>query len=156
MPGWPWYQPWAALALFSALLNVVWELVFVSFYETRTASAAGVGIAVCCLVATLGDVGIALAAYAAAATITTRRWLHRQALAPFATYLTVGLIITIALEVVSVYVLRRWSYGPRMPTVARIGALPLLQWLLLPPIVLWLARRHLAGALFVYPPQEIT
>lgn len=154
MREWPWYQPWAALAVLGAALNFVWEMVVMSFYETRTTSVAGVGIATC-LVATLGDVGITLGSYGVAAKITTRRWLSQLTLAPCVAYLAVGIVMTIAFEYVNVNVLHRWSYAPRMWTVAGIGVLPLLQWLVLPPIVLWLARRHLAGALIVYPPEEI-
>ena len=153
-PGWPWYQPWAALATFSALLNFLWEMVVMPAYEARSTSAAGVGIAMC-LLATLGDVGITLGSYAVAASITTRRWLCRQTVASFATYLAVGLVLTIAFEYVNVYVLHRWSYAPRMQVVAGFGVLPLLQWLVLPPIVLWLARRHGASALIVNPPRTI-
>lgn len=152
--GWPWYQPWAALAAFSAVLNFIWEMVVMPAYETRSTSGAGIGIAMC-LLATLGDVGITLGSYAAAASITTRRWLCRQTFASFATYLALGLVLTIAFEYVNVYVLHRWSYAPRMPVVAGIGVLPLLQWLVLPPIVLWLARRHVASALIVNPPRVI-
>ncbi len=151
---WPWYQPWAALAFFSVLLNFVWEMVVMPAYETRSTSGAGVGIAMC-VVATLGDVGITLGSYAVATMITTRRWLTRPTLVPFATYLAVGLVMTMAFEYVNVTVLHRWSYAPRMLVVAGIGVLPLLQWLVLPPIVLWLARRHLASALTVDPPREI-
>ena len=122
-------------------------------YETRPASTAGVGIAMC-LLATLGDVGITLGSYAVAASITTRRWLCRQTLASFATYLAVGLVLTIAFEYVNVYVLHRWSYAPRMRVVAGIGVLPLLQWIVFPPIVLWMARRHLASAQSVKQPQK--
>ena len=144
--GWPWYQPWAALATFSAVLNFMWEMVVMPAYETRSTSAAGIGIAMC-LLATLGDVGITLGSYGVAASITTGRWLCRQTFASFATYLAVGLVLTIAFEYVNVYVLHRWSYAPRMLVVAGIGVLPLLQWLVLPPIVLWLARRHIGSAL---------
>ena len=153
--GWPWYQPWAALATFSAVLNFIWEMVVMPAYETRSTSGAGIGIAMC-LLATLGDVGITLGSYAAAASITTRRWLIRPSLAPCLTYLAVGLVLTIAFECVNVYVLHRWSYAPRMPVVAGIGVLPLLQWLVFPPIVLWLARRHVASALMEYPHRAIT
>lgn len=33
---------------------------------------------------------------------------------------------------------------PVVPVIG-IGALPLLQWVLLPPLILWFARRQLAG-----------
>ena len=66
----PWYQPWMALALFSASLNVVWEMLAMSFYDTRTTSGIGGGIAMC-LMATLGDVGITLVSYAVTSMFTT-------------------------------------------------------------------------------------
>lgn len=147
-PRWPWYQPWVALATFSAVLNFLWEMVVMPAYGTRSTSAAGIGIGMC-LLATLGDVGITLGSYAVAASIATRRWLTRPAIALFLTYLAVGLVMTIAFEYVNVYMLHRWSYAPRMQVMAGIGVLPLLQWIVLPPIVLWLARRHFASALKV-------
>ena len=147
-PRWPWYQPWVALATFSAVLNFLWEMVVMPAYGTRSTSAAGIGIAMCVL-ATLGDVGITLGSYAVAASIATRQWLMRSTIAPFLTYLAVGLVMTIAFEYVNVYMLHRWSYAPRMQVMAGIGVLPLLQWIVLPPIVLWLARRHFASALRV-------
>ena len=33
--GWPWYQPWVALATFSAVLNFLWEMVVMPAYEVR-------------------------------------------------------------------------------------------------------------------------
>jgi len=54
-----------------------------------------------------------------------------------------GLVVTAALEMCNVYVLHRWAYGVEMPRVFGVGITPLLQWLLLPPATLWLARRHL-------------
>ena len=143
-PGWPWYQPWAALATVSAVLNFIWEMVVMPAYETRSTSAAGIGITMC-LVATLGDVGITLGSHAVATMTATRRWLLRPSLASLATYLAVGVVLTIAFEYVNVYVLHRWSYAPRMWTVVGIGLLPVVQWLVLPPIVLMVARRQLAG-----------
>jgi len=66
-----------------------------------------------------------------------------------------GLFLTIIFEYVNVYVLHRWSYRSDIPTFMGIGVLPLLQWLVLPPIVFSLTRRHLAGAQTVQPPEEI-
>jgi len=42
----------------------------------------------------------------------------------------------------------RWQYAEVMPRLPILGTglAPLGQWLVLPPIVLWLTRRHLAGA----------
>lgn len=69
-------------------------------------------------------------------------------------YLGLGILITVGFEDVNVHVLHRWSYGPRMAVVAGIGILPLLQWLVVPMLVLWSARRYLTGAAPRYPLQE--
>lgn len=45
---------------------------------------------------------------------------------------------------VNVYVLHRWKYGSGMPVIAGIDTLPLVQWLILPPLILWLVPRSLA------------
>lgn len=145
----PWYQPWVTLALFGASLNVVWEMLAMSFYDTRTTSGTGGGIAMC-LMATLGDVGIALVSYAVAAMMSTRRWIFRPTVLPFVIYLAVGLVMTTAFEYINVHTLHRWSYAPRMWTVAGIAVLPLLQWLVLPPVVLRLARRYSSSASTVH------
>ena len=144
--GWRWHEPWAALVIFSALLNVVWEVLAISFYETVPSATTGHGFPVGCLLAAMGDVGITLIAYGTASAIGTRRWIFRPSIATFATFLGIGLLVTILFEYVNVSVLHRWSYGSGMPMIAGIGTLPLLQWLVLPPIVIWLARRHLMGA----------
>ena len=131
--------------LFSALLNVVWEMFAIAFYDMPSAAPSRPGIATGCLLAALGDVGITLVAYAAASAIAGRRWLFHPSRSARAAYLGLGIAVTIMLEYVNVRVLHRWAYASGMPTVAGIGALPLVQWLVLPLIVLWLARRHLAG-----------
>jgi len=84
-------------------------------------------------------------AYALAAGSMQRRWWlgasHRgRALIVF---LGVGLVITVVLEWLNVYVWRRWAYSPDMPMVLGIGLAPIVQWLLVPLVTLWLARKQL-------------
>ncbi len=138
------HQPWAALAMFSLLINLVWELLAVSFYETHARLPGALNLPIDCMQASLGDVGITLVSFAAASMVSTQQWLLRPTVPAWATYVGVGLAITIVLEYVNVYVLHRWAYGSGMPILAGIGTLPLVQWLVLPPLILWLARRHLA------------
>lgn len=138
----PW-EPWTTLALFSFLLHFVWEMLSVAFYTGMMEQAHGDGVR-CCLQATLGDMVIALAAYAVVALRIGRAWLTRSAPGGVLGYLGVSLGITVIFEYVSVYQLARWSYAPAMPVVAGIGVLPLLQWIILPLLALWLTRRHLA------------
>lgn len=54
-------------------------------------------------------------------------------------------MITIVMERLATQVLHRWAYAETMPLVPilGIGLSPLLQWLLLPPLVLWFVRQQL-------------
>ncbi|MBW3661220.1 MAG: hypothetical protein KY397_06260, partial [Gemmatimonadetes bacterium] len=63
---------------------------------------------------------------------------------------------TVLLEWLSVDVWRRWDYARSMPTLPLTGTglAPLLQWLLLPPLAIWLARRHLGGRIAAVRPSD--
>jgi hypothetical protein len=56
-----------------------------------------------------------------------------------------GTAYTVLSEWMNVTVLRNWAYAESMPTIglgeARIGVTPLLQWLVVPPLALYAARR---------------
>lgn len=100
-----------------------------------------------CFQAALGDVLLASGAYAVAA-IAFRRpmWLVQDEpwLAPAASWITVGLLATAALERWALEI-GRWQYGSDMPTLFGMGLLPLLQWLIVPTVTL-IAVRSLAKA----------
>lgn len=147
----PLWQPWTALALFSFLLHFIWEMLSIPFYAGMVELTHGDGVR-CCLQATLGDMVIALVAYAVVALPKQQAWLMRPDPVAILGFLGVGIGITVVFEHVSVYRLTRWSYAPAMPVIAGIGVLPLLQWIILPLLTLWLARRHLA-AYSSFPPQ---
>ena len=149
------YQPWLALAGLSLLANGAWEWFALSSYVMPVGGASAQGTHAGCVVATVGDVGITLAAYAAASVIGTRQWLRQPRASTMGIYIALGVLITILLEFVNVQVLHRWSYGVAMPIVAGIGLLPIVQWLALPPLILWSARRYLAGAATNHPLREI-
>ena len=84
-------------------------------------------------------------AYALAArSVQDRWWLgasHRGR--PLTVFLGVGLVMTVVLEWLSVYVWRRWVYSADMPVVLGISLAPIVQWLLVPLVTLWLARKQL-------------
>ena len=149
-----WYQPWLALAGLSLIANGAWEWFAMSSYAMPVGGASAQGAHAGCVVATVGDVGITLVSYAAAAVIGTRQWLRQPRATTLGICLALGVLITILFEVVNVHVFHRWSYGAAMPIVAGIGLLPIVQWLVLPPLVLWSARRYLAGTAAHHPLQE--
>lgn len=141
--GLPLWQPWVAVGLFAFLLHFTWEMLQVPFYRDMPQAPHWAATLVC-FKATLGDVVITEIAFGAVALASRHRaWLARPSTGRLVLYVGVGLVITAAVELLSVHVWERWAYAPNMPLVFGIGALPLLQWLLLPPLVLWFARRHL-------------
>jgi hypothetical protein len=116
--------------------------------RSGSSHAAGVWF---CLVASLGDVIIALLAYGVVAALRTRLWVMTPDPRARSGFVVVAVAITVLVEYVSVYRLGRWSYAPAMPLLAGIGLVPIAQWIVLPLFVLWLTRRHLAGVISVQP-----
>jgi hypothetical protein len=143
----PWWQPWTAVALFAFLLHFAWEMLQVPFYAGMERAAHWRAV-LTCSGATAGDVVITLVAYGMVAGMARDRgWLRRPSLGRVALYVAVGLAVTVVIELLGVYVLGLHAYAPAMPRVAGVGLTPILQWILLPPLTLWLARRHLGTAL---------
>ena len=139
-------MPEAALAGFSFLLHFAWEILQAPFYEGM-ADARHADATAACLQATLGDVFIALTAFWCAAVVVRRRdWLLEAQPSAWLAYMATGLGITVVLERLATGPLARWAYAGTMPLLADVGLLPLAQWLLVPPVALWLARRHVRGA----------
>lgn len=137
-------QPWLALAGFALLGNFAWEMLQAPFYRGMPEAAHWAAVVECGR-ATVGDVFITLLAYAAAIPWGGGRWwLGIPRWKPVGVYLAAGLGIMLILELVNVYGLGRWTYAERMPLVLGVGLTPVLQWVLMPPLALWLARRHLS------------
>ena len=138
-----WWRPAAALAGFAFLLHFAWEMLQFPLYagmsEARHDAATWT-----CLLATVGDVAIALFAYGAASVVArSAQWVLRPRSMPLAVYLGAGLGVTVAVEWVSVHRWGRWSYAGAMPLVLGVGLAPLVQWVAVPLLTLWLTRRHI-------------
>jgi len=135
-----------AVTGFAFLVHLPWEFWQAPMFSGMR-DAAHWQATLFCTRATLGDAGIALVAYATVAGITRRwRWLLEMEWSKVLGFIVVGLVLSVGFELVSVYVLDRWVYEPSMPVFGGVGLTPLLQWVFLPPLGLWLARRHVMGA----------
>ncbi|MDR5904907.1 MULTISPECIES: hypothetical protein [Halomonadaceae] len=135
------------VALFAFLLNYPWEFLQVPLFAEMPEMGHWDAVLFCTR-ATLGDVLIALVAYwAVAAVLRQRDWLLRPHGRAIAGFVVVGVVITIGLEWHATVLQDRWQYAERMPTLPLLGTglAPLLQWLVLPPLVVWLARRLMLG-----------
>ncbi len=123
---------WSALAF---AFNLAWEIAHVSLY-TIWLSADGATIARAVFHCTLGDVVIALGAFALAGIVLRRfDWPMARPLAGCMIVTTSVMAFTVWSEWYNVYRTGGWGYAPKMPTIYGIGLSPLLQWLLLPPVL---------------------
>jgi hypothetical protein len=61
--------------------------------------------------------------------------------------LIAGFTIAIAVELIAVHVLKRWTYTELMPRIPalEIGMVPVIQMLILPPLIFWIASRYQGG-----------
>ena len=128
-----------------AALNLAWEIAQAPLYTLWTEARPGY-IAFAIAHCTLGDVLIGAAALLLALILLREgplaRWRWRR-IAVVAVVL--GVAYTIFSEWMNVTVLRSWAYTGSMPTVElagfEMGLGPLAQWLLLPPLALYLAGK---------------
>jgi hypothetical protein len=92
---------------------------------------------------TLGDLIILLAAYWVVALLNRDRNWHLNTVLPNgALFVVLGAVYTVYSEIMNVRIKGTWDYTELMPIVpvVDIGAMPFLQWILVPPVLLWLMR----------------
>lgn len=148
--GEPWYRDIKALRFIAlrylplfALLNFAWEWAHIPLYtiwQQAPLHYIAFSVAHC----TVGDVLIGLFALLLALVFGRARGLeawNRSGIAAWSSLL--GISYTISSEWLNVTVLRTWTYAESMPTLAfgsfSIGVTPLLQWLIVPPLTLYIA-----------------
>ena len=70
-----------------------------------------------------------------------RDWFVRPGLSGYAVTIAAGAALAIAIEWTAVHVLQKWTYAESMPRLPglEIGLVPVLQMMLLPPIVFRIA-----------------
>ena len=142
--------PEATVGVFALLLNFPWEMLQAPlFADMRSSPHAAATVA--CLQATVGDMVIMLIAHAVVAIrARDRRWMVAASGGQLMLFIGIGLSITVLIEWLATRGLwiSNWTYAAGMPLLpgTGIGLLPMLQWLLLPLLTVWFARRQLSGA----------
>ena len=131
-----------------ALLSYGWEWAHVRLYTIWAEAHIGY-IAFAVAHCTVGDVLIGTAALAATLTLRREGPVHSWRIPPIAALSVLfGVAYTILSEWTNVTLLRSWTYASSMPTLDlggfRIGLTPVLQWLVIPPLALYLAKLSLA------------
>ena len=131
---------WSALAF---VLSLSWEIGHVRLYSIWT-EADGLHIAWSLFHCSLGDVLIALSTFALAALVLRRvDWPRSQPWAGGAIAVTGAMSFTAWSELHNVYHTGAWSYTADMPTVYGVGLSPLLQWLVIPSLMVLAYRAAL-------------
>jgi hypothetical protein len=134
--------PEIQLLVLALPLELLWEVAQFPLYTVWHEgdwSYISYGLAHC----TLGDLIILLVAYWIVALLNrNRHWYLNNILPNGALFLVLGAVYTIYSEISNVRIKGTWDYTDLMPIVpvADIGAMPFLQWILIPPVLLWLMR----------------
>lgn len=137
------------VTLFALLLNLPWEFLQVPFFDGMPQAPHWESVKACARAAG-GDAVIALLAFGAVALMArSREWVIRSNWRSTLAFIGCGVLITVVIErlALSGHWVSRWTYSSLMPVVPvlDVGLVPLLQWVMLPPLVLWLVRRQLAA-----------
>ncbi len=133
------------VAIFAFLLNFVWEFWQIGWFSDIPSASHLEGVRICTRAA-FGDAGIALVAFGTVSFAErTRTWVGSLTKRNVIGFAFVGVVITIVFEWLATSVLDRWAYAESMPTLPILGTglLPLMQWIVIPPLVLWFVRRQL-------------
>jgi hypothetical protein len=123
----------------AAVFNYAWELAQSPLYM-------GMGsldqVWLHCFLASLGDGLLVLLIFAAGWMVLHRQdWFVSPGVRGYAVMLTTGLVMSVGIEWIAVHIVGRWGYTERIPLVPRldVGLLPILQLLILPPLIFWVA-----------------
>lgn len=142
---------WSALAF---ALNLAWEIAHARLY-TIWAETDRLSVAWALFHCSVGDVLIALALFALAGMVLRRAdWPASRPWVGSAIFVIGAMAYTAWSEWYNVYRAGSWGYMETMPLIFGIGLSPLLQWLLLPPVLVLAYRALLPALLRWHSPHD--
>ena len=122
------------LALTMVALHFMWEMAQGHWFASMAPLSFWRATSLCAR-ATVGDVVITAIAFSAAAAVArSSHWpaeKRKSLLLPAGIFIASGLAMTVAYEIHALAA-GQWSYAETMPTIAGVGVLPILQWLVIP------------------------
>lgn len=136
------HVPELQLIMFGLPLQLLWEIAQFPLYtiwHEGEWSYILYGLIHC----TLGDVLIMLCCYWLVALLNRNRfWYRTNILVNGFLFTLLGLGYTIYSEMLNVNIKSTWAYTDLMPIipVIEIGGMPFMQWVLVPPVTLWLIK----------------
>ena len=135
--------------LFAFLLNYPWEFIQVPLFEGMAGQPHWQAVKACTQAA-LGDAVIMLVAYWGVAVLRRNRaWIVAPCWRDLLLLSSIGVGITVVIELLALNGawVTRWTYSALMPVIPGVGVglIPVLQWIVLPPLVVALVARQLRG-----------
>lgn len=137
------FVPELAFCFLAFFINFFWEVIHTYFYTLKFFPFST--MLYHWLHCTLGDVAISLGSFwLVSLACRTRRWLFRINRLKIFGFIMVGVIYTIISELVNVNIYKSWDYNQMMPIIPwiKVGLTPVLQWIIIPPVVIFLVRHH--------------
>lgn len=137
--------PETNLFLFAFLLNFVyevWQSPFYEFYESPSLGDKVLDLTHCAF----GDgVIILFSSWVVSALMRSRYWVLNPTWKLMLLFTSVGLLITLAIETYRVNVSKAYGVPVLAVPILGMSALAIIQWIILPAFILYLARRHMLG-----------
>lgn len=118
--------------------NYAWELAQSPLFTPGSHEA---NVWLDCFIASLGDGVMVLLLFGSGwLAFGHRDWFVRPGARGYASLLTAGAALALAVEWVAVHLLQRWTYSEAMPRLPGldVGVVPVLQMMLLPPFIFYL------------------
>jgi hypothetical protein len=137
--------PETNLFLFAFLLNFVyevWQAPYYEFYNSPSLAAKINDLTHC----SFGDgIIILFSSWVVSVLVRSRDWVLHPTLKSTVLFTSIGLIYTLAIETYRVNVSKVYGVPVLAVPILGMSALALIQWIVLPPFILYLARRHMLG-----------
>ena len=137
--------PETNLFLFAFLINFVyevWQAPYYEFYRSPSLADKVRDLTHC----SFGDgVIILVCSWVVSGLVRSRNWVLHPT--PKLTFLftSIGLAITLVIETYRVNVSQVYGVPVFAVPILGISGLAVIQWIILPPLILYLARRHIVG-----------
>lgn len=137
------------VVLFGLLLNYPWEFIQAPLFEGMAERPHWEAVTACTRAA-LGDALIMLFAYWGVAVLGRgRAWIAAPSWRDAVLLSSIGVSITVVIEWLALHGwwLAGWRYSALMPIIPGLGVglVPVLQWVVLPPLVVAFVARQLGG-----------
>jgi hypothetical protein len=137
--------PETNLFLFAFLLNFVyevWQAPYYEFYGSPSLASKINDLMHC----TFGDgVIILFSGWAVSALVRSRDWVLYPTSKLTFLFTSIGLLITLVIETYRVNVSKVYGVPVLAVPILGMSSLAVIQWIILPPLILYLARRHMLG-----------